>query len=953
MRYFRFVLKILSVVLTFSLVSVCQPIKSTALSPTFSMSGTEFIQGETVLFNCENVDSSYYIAILVAGYKNYANDPTGEKGGDRRATLYCSSNEISYSTSKLAPGDYAAVLFGEGWSKQKEIAFSVKSDPALPTFLLDKTRYQKGETVTISLTNTSSIHNITLLREGYTNYTMDKEGVNGGDRVESILCRNKKTLTYDTSNLYKGGRYAVVLFADGWTEIKKVYIEIDDPQNPKNFTLDKSEYENGETISFSFENTVSNDYAAIFPVPRKNYNTRYGLTYLKPKQSGFTFDSAQLPAGDYVATLFDNSGSWNVIKDIYFSVAEAKPKKSFSIIRNEIGYGKPAEFNCFNTESTDYLLICSYGTEDIYNGYTVKKFCSAGETAVNDILETGVYSAYLCDGSDDSVISETEFTVCSYINSGESITVYKTCELTLSREPHSEKNGSLFIGWKYQNGSSPPNGVILEAGTVLTAVYVDFDIGCSGDFYIGSTEIRTRGEPALRFTVCYSSALKSALADALGEAPAQTDFGTIVLPSFLLNENGYSELFMDSSYTYNGEEYNISVIPAYRFSEETETGGSYTLCITGLKGAEYYFRQYSARGYMRFTNLNGNASVAYTETVSANPYIAARTALEQNIESLDGESIAVLKSIIEEFNEYNSLEFEGEKMTVAGSPDNANTYIYRLNKSGITVREAFFESGKGGDPVKIVQITDAHINTLKADTSVKNLRALLELAAGSDRIVLSGDAVDYLTDENLTVLQREIWDRYPFADVLLGNHDIIDPDGLMTEEECFEKLQSFWKHNIFYSSSVLKEKVMLIQLNNGNGEFYECQVEPLERDIRIARENGYTVLLFVHIPLCTQNPEEESVSSLTGDVTGTDYYTNKYNTLVGAVNMPDGATKTVYNLIVNNADVIKGVFNGHSHTDFYTEIIGSDESGAPTVIPQYTVGSVKDGNGHLMKITVY
>jgi hypothetical protein len=71
-------------------------------------------------------------------------------------------------------------------------------------------------------------------------------------------------------------------------------------------------------------------------------------------------------------------------------------------------------------------------------------------------------------------------------------------------------------------------------------------------------------------------------------------------------------------------------------------------------------------------------------------------------------------------------------------------------------------------------------------------------------------------------------------------------------------------------------------------------------------------------------------------------------------------TMKVYNLIVRNSDVIKGVFCGHWHNHMYTEILAqnedgsfkTDENGNYVVIPQHTVTANAYGSGNAIKITV-
>lgn len=66
----------------------------------------------------------------------------------------------------------------------------------------------------------------------------------------------------------------------------------------------------------------------------------------------------------------------------------------------------------------------------------------------------------------------------------------------------------------------------------------------------------------------------------------------------------------------------------------------------------------------------------------------------------------------------------------------------------------------------------------------------------------------------------------------------------------------------------------------------------------------------------------------------------------------DAATEQIYDLIRNNADVIKGTFCGHQHFDYYTEIVAKTADGKDTIIPQYIMCAAYRHNGHLMKITV-
>ena len=88
---------------------------------------------------------------------------------------------------------------------------------------------------------------------------------------------------------------------------------------------------------------------------------------------------------------------------------------------------------------------------------------------------------------------------------------------------------------------------------------------------------------------------------------------------------------------------------------------------------------------------------------------------------------------------------------------------------------------------------------------------------------------------------------------------------------------------------------------------------------------------------------------LVGD--GSSYPKNFYNGMrLG--NKGTDANKTVYNMIINNADVGKGVFAGHKHSDFYLEILGTNSNGRPAIIPQYVTTATAYQRGHLLRATI-
>ena len=142
---------------------------------------------------------------------------------------------------------------------------------------------------------------------------------------------------------------------------------------------------------------------------------------------------------------------------------------------------------------------------------------------------------------------------------------------------------------------------------------------------------------------------------------------------------------------------------------------------------------------------------------------------------------------------------------------------------------------------------------------------------------------------------------------------------------------------------------MIILLDNSSDHFLQEQVNRFKGDLQKARANGYIVLLFYHIPLNTGNSKYNNTkTSYQNDGEYADFYDYEYH--VGPAST--GVDKTIYDLICNNADVIKGCFCGHYHSDFYTEIEAKMPDGTKTIIPQYILTGVAYDKGHLLRITI-
>lgn len=292
-------------------------------------------------------------------------------------------------------------------------------------------------------------------------------------------------------------------------------------------------------------------------------------------------------------------------------------------------------------------------------------------------------------------------------------------------------------------------------------------------------------------------------------------------------------------------------------------------------------------------------------------------------------------------------EFEMPKNTIVGQ-EGDNNWIYRFGENGLIVRETTIDSGRGGEAVEIVQITDAHVSFF-ADERIR-WKTCLRYAAEYDYTVATGDLIEGLHTDLTKYLQESLANN-PNTMLTLGNHEWNPTKG--TPEamaDRYKLLQEYWPHDVLYSSVVVKNKVMLIQLDNSQEKFHAEQISKLKADIQTARDKGYAVLLFYHIPLCTQNPEETAVKALLpSDPSQIHRYNFKTSYLRGTA---EDATGQVYEIITANADVIKGAFCGHLHEDLYTEIVAKTADGKDAVIPQYINHAARYGSGHVLKITV-
>lgn len=313
-----------------------------------------------------------------------------------------------------------------------------------------------------------------------------------------------------------------------------------------------------------------------------------------------------------------------------------------------------------------------------------------------------------------------------------------------------------------------------------------------------------------------------------------------------------------------------------------------------------------------------------------------------------------------------------------------NDDIY-FNNEGLCIRDVTLNLGLG-EEIIIGQLSDIHFNFcneedfLEADpvvmstyeyrewnrgaTTVPKARRCFEFLNDVDFMVINGDTMDYLSHGAMELTKTEIFNKYSNCIATIGGHESArrmqgKVDENTTLEERLKIVQSVWPHDIYYVSRLVKNKVLVAGFYNNQATCPKVVYEKLKADIALARKNGYVILLFAHETFATRNPEHSNVTEAdvlqAGDTSGfpKDFYSGETrgNKMVGNANC-DETTKAVYELIINNADVIKGVFAGHLHNNMYLEILAKTADGKEAVIPQYVHTATAYNKGHLMRICI-
>lgn len=521
------------------------------------------------------------------------------------------------------------------------------------------------------------------------------------------------------------------------------------------------------------------------------------------------------------------------------------------------------------------------------------------------------------------------------------------------------------------------------------------------NFFISTAKIVEGEKPSLCFTVAKNDAA----------FPAGHKFGAIMLPTDntwgrdmfidtpIIAEWGWTEEDKDTFFVKSDNGYTPETLSAENIISENGMT-LYDIVIKDIEEKDFW-TSYSVKGFVRYTE-NGEVKTVYTDYMQTSLY-----RLSKGVDSPLCRKICDYvengrkeKYMAENFSEIQKIS--GFSDTEDKDP-NHNMYII---KNGYKLRDVSIDSGrrdKNGNPlmpVEILHFADVHLNYVnerdikEADIntistyrgrawnrngySIPRINTAMELASFYDKAVITGDIMDYFSWGCGEIMTKLIVDKSDGNVIMaIGNHepaelmqnDIPDLKYRYSEAERYERIQSVWPNNVYYHSEIVKNKngddmALVVALDNQRHAYWGHQAEPLQKDADRARALGIPMLIFQHCMICTNNPEYARATFFgePGDVGGKDpatWYTDTQARFAGCAGS-DEETMSVYNVIVRNHDVIKGIFCGDWHNNMYTEILGQnpdgtqafDKNGKPVVIPQHTVTVNAYMGGNAIKITV-
>lgn len=331
-------------------------------------------------------------------------------------------------------------------------------------------------------------------------------------------------------------------------------------------------------------------------------------------------------------------------------------------------------------------------------------------------------------------------------------------------------------------------------------------------------------------------------------------------------------------------------------------------------------------------------------------------------------------------NDFLSLPCE----TLVGSPDYPVKHIYKILPDDIEVQRILIEAG-GSREIHLLFFADTHYvgyndddlvennqlvkesyerrqNSFNTEQIIDNVGKIMRISHFFDKTILVGDTMDYLSNAGFDFINREIYSQNPDTLILVGNHDDTRIAGHKGKDVCIRQsreciLKKHIRNDIFYHSEQIGDNTLLIGLNNCHRRYTFEQMQKLGDDIKFAKENNLTIIIAQHEMINTANPADFKLPALL--VKSNWCYNSAYNFYNSkekiGTEADDDITKSVYNMIISNADVIRAIVCGHWHNAAYCEINATYTCGDKiinTTIPQYVVASSAYKNPFVTIITV-
>ena len=274
-------------------------------------------------------------------------------------------------------------------------------------------------------------------------------------------------------------------------------------------------------------------------------------------------------------------------------------------------------------------------------------------------------------------------------------------------------------------------------------------------------------------------------------------------------------------------------------------------------------------------------------------------------------------------------------------------------KENLAVKETVLNVGLEKS-VKIARITDMHLAFVNgADNAVAREQASIRYkyftdadkklqrcvnyvnALGVDMVAFTGDILDFFSVGNLEKFKTatSVLDDFMFS---MGNHDdvFVVGGGLPTETErnsIHKFMKSYVKGDLSFDTRQVGE-ITVITMDNSKYTFSQSQLDKMKAEIA----KGRPMLLMMHVPLYT----EALYAKASQD--------NEQGSIMPSVARATGTTKEMLELIHNNSNLIKGIFAGHMHYDFVSDL----DCGGGKKITQYMMGVSYSGGGTVEVITV-